>query len=327
MGQNADYEAHRYDWANNPTDQWGGPAHNQDGSPSTQFRVPGTNVPGSTGAGGKYGPTMQPDSYDPTSWGYSRGQADQDHARYTGMGEGFRNKAPELNYGSYDNYSNQADASRGLGMESRGRQLEAYGLMRDAAMGNTPSAAEIQQRRGMQDAMAGQLAIAAGARGASGIAQAGTSLGGNTAALQRQQASMGGQLRAEEMAHARDSMGGMATGIRGSDFQQRGQDFQAQGFGMQRAQAEADQRFRYGQRALDYDKMAWETRNAQMGSELSRRGLDDSRVSARMSHDFQKDQANKADARGYAGAVASMGTGAMQASTASDKKKDEDEDA
>jgi hypothetical protein len=319
MGQDADYEARRYDWANNPTDQWGGPAHNADGTPSTQYRVPGTNVPAATGAGGKYGPTMQPDSWDPLAFGGTRAQGDYDYTKYEGMGTQLRDRAPTIDYTGGNRYSGMADESRGLGMGSRGSQQDALGLMRSAAMGSAPSQAEIQQRQGMQDAMAGQLAIAAGARGASGIAQAQTNLGGNTAALQRQQAIQGSALRAQEMAHARDAYMGGSSAIRGQDFQQRGQDFQAQGMQDARSTADARLRFDYGGRGLQYDQLAWNTRNAQLGGELDRRRLDDSRVSARMGHDFQRDQANQANGWKAAGAVASLGSGAMAGASVGDK--------
>jgi hypothetical protein len=77
--------------------------------------------------------------------------------------------------------------------------------------------------QGMNTAMANQQAIAGGARGAGALALAGGNMAGNNAAMQSQAFNQGGQLRAQEMATARDQYGNLSTQHRGQDQSRIGQ--------------------------------------------------------------------------------------------------------
>ncbi len=145
-------------------------------------------------------------------YGGRPGAAAADMDRYRNMGRAWSGlQSPGNDYG-------QANGYAGMGDQARGSQQDALGMMRDAAMGNAPSVAQLQQQRGMQDAMSSQLALAAGARGASGLAQAGYNAAGNVAALQRGGAMDASMLRANEMANARGAYGQMGTAMRGQDL-------------------------------------------------------------------------------------------------------------
>ncbi len=106
-----------------------------------------------------------------------------------------------------------------LGDESRGSQMDALGLMRQAALGETPSVAQLQMQQGLDQAVRNQAAMAGSARGMSALALAQQNAASNTAMLNQQTAMDQSILRAQEMDAARGAYGGMATGIRGLDEQ------------------------------------------------------------------------------------------------------------
>ncbi len=105
----------------------------------------------------------------------------------------------------------------GLGDQSRGAQYDALGMMREAALGNRPSVAQLQMQQGLDDAVRSQQALASSARGQAALAQAQYNQAANTGAMQQAIAAQQSQLRAQEMAAALAQYGGMATGIRGQD--------------------------------------------------------------------------------------------------------------
>ncbi len=129
---------------------------------------------------------------------------------------------------------------------SRGIQSNALGLAQSAAQGNQPSAAQYMMNSGLNTAMANQQAIAGGARGAGAMALAGGNMAGNNAALQSQAFNQGGQMRAQEMAQARDMYGNLST-------QQRGQDQSRIGQGNQLSEFNAGQSQLGSQHSLDRD--------------------------------------------------------------------------
>ncbi len=174
---------------------------------------------------------------------------------------------PGINYGEANGYAN-------LGNDARIGQADALGLMRDAAMGNAPSVAQLQQQRGMQDAMASQLSLAAGARGASGLAQAGYNAAGNVAALQRGGAMDNSMLRAGEQAQARGAYMGGVTGIRGQDLGFYGQS-------SNNAQEAGRQGLGYGQLGLGYRQLGLQ---GQLGMENLAQGVDNAQLNARMGY-------------------------------------------
>ncbi len=105
-----------------------------------------------------------------------------------------------------------------LAMESRQAQGQARELQRQAAMGQAPSVAAIQQQQGLNQAMGMQMSAAASARGG-GPSQA---LAARTAMMQggdMQQAGVNNAaaLRAQEMATARDAYMSGSTTMRGQD--------------------------------------------------------------------------------------------------------------
>ncbi len=228
-------------------------------------------------------------------WQGQPGGAAADAARYQGMGQQWGG----IN-GSND-YSTAAEAA-GMGNQARGSQADALNMMQGAANGNTPSFAEIQQRQGMDNAMGSQLAMAAGARGASGLAQANYNAAGNVAGLQRQAATQGSELRAQEMANARGAYGQMATGMRGQDlgfFNQFSQNAQANGqLGLGYRQLGA-------QTQLGYEGMGYNVNNAQYGGQQAQYGANQA------AFDAQQQRNNQAQAnanQNYATAVNGVGT-------------------
>lgn len=126
-----------------------------------------------------------------------------------------------------------AGQMRDYGLQTRGQQNDALGLMQAAALGQAPSAAQIQLQQGRDAAMQNYASQAASVRGG------GANLAAAQMAAQRQSGEMMGQanqqaaqLRAQEMAQARGAYAGAAA-------QQRAQDLQAQGLDFQSAQAQA----------------------------------------------------------------------------------------
>lgn len=100
----------------------------------------------------------------------------------------------------------------------RRQQQEAVDMTRQAAMGEVPSVAEMQQRQGIQQALAGQLALANSAQGGAGASlMALRGAQANQAQLGAQGAQQGAMLRAQEMAAARGQLGQQLQGFRGQD--------------------------------------------------------------------------------------------------------------
>ncbi len=153
--------------------------------------------------------------------GYATGANNAMNAGYNNPNEAFQGKE---NYGQVANE-----------YASRGIQGNALGLAQSAAQGDQPSAAQYMMNSGLNTAMANQQAIAGGARGAGGLALAGGNMAANQANLQSQAFNQGGQLRAQEMAQARDAYGNLAG-------QQRSQDQARLGQGNQMSQFNAGQR-------------------------------------------------------------------------------------
>lgn len=163
---------------------------------------------------------------------------------------------PAMDYSNGDQYANLAN-------QARGSQTDALGMMRQAALGNAPSAAAIQAKQGADAAVASQLGLAAGARGAGAMASAQQQAAGNIGGMQVQAANNAAILRAQEMANARGAYMGGSTGM-------RGQDFDAQRMQDQRTQYGGTLGLNYKQLALQgqmgYEQMANGIASGQMGS-------------------------------------------------------------
>jgi hypothetical protein len=76
-------------------------------------------------------------------------------------------------------------------------------LDQQAAMGLAPSQAAYQMQSGLDQSLANQQALAGGARGAAGLALAGTNMAANSANMQNQTYNQAAALRAQEMAQGR----------------------------------------------------------------------------------------------------------------------------
>jgi len=104
-----------------------------------------------------------------------------------------------------------------LDAQARGDMTGAVGLARDAAMGLAPSEAAYQLQSGLDRASAAQSASAGGARGAAALANAQGNAAMATAGLQADAFNQAGQMRAAEMANARNAYGQMSGQLRASD--------------------------------------------------------------------------------------------------------------
>jgi hypothetical protein len=100
---------------------------------------------------------------------------------------------------------------------SRGEQGQSLGMLRDAAMGNAPSRAELLSKHQMDQAASGQNSLAASARGPAALAMAQQQAAGNTARSMSDISANTTALRADEMARARDAYFGGASSMRGQD--------------------------------------------------------------------------------------------------------------
>lgn len=121
-------------------------------------------------------------------------------------------------------------ANQGLAGQARGQQNSALGLLQAAALGQQPSAAQIQMQQGTQQSIQAQMAMANSARGGAqnaALAQRNALMSG----AQMQQANVGqtAQLRAGEMATAQQAYMQGASGMRGQDLTQQGTNLQSQG--------------------------------------------------------------------------------------------------
>ncbi len=172
-------------------------------------------------------------------WGGAPGGADQDVARYQGLGSGTQ---PAV----------QIDQTQTN--ESRGMQLGALGLLRAQAAGSAPSAADVISQRADQGAAGAMARAGAGARTA----------GGGVAAL-RQATPMTAQgalatnaqnagARAAEISHGQGQYASGAGSVNEQDI----------GAATANAKLVAQQHAIDQQRQQAYEQMAWNTRNAEL---------------------------------------------------------------
>lgn len=119
----------------------------------------------------------------------------------------------------------------GAAGKTRNEQLGALELQRQAASGGAPSAAAVQTRMGMDQAM-GQALQATG-RGVSGLsgaqAASGAALGSTAGGL----AATGGMARSKEITDAMGLYGSQAGGVRGQDLNRLGMSNQNNAFNAQ----------------------------------------------------------------------------------------------
>lgn len=113
----------------------------------------------------------------------------------------------------------ERNAYQGQVDQSRGYQDQSLGLLRDAAMGNAPSRAELLSRHQMDQAASAQQSLAASARGPAALAMAQQQAAGNTARSMADISANTSAMRADEMARARDAYFGGTSTMRGQDQQ------------------------------------------------------------------------------------------------------------
>ena len=167
-----------------------------------------------------FGRTSQ---YDPNKFQYGgrEGVADQAAQRFSGLAAGAQNREAAqaanvgVNYSGANNYAN-------AGLEARGQTGLAAGMMMRRAAGQTPSIAQMQGDRQMQQATAAQASASASARGAGAMALAQQNAAGNTA---NAHSAISGQTQinaANERLQAEQAAYGAYAGMRAGDAQSQG---------------------------------------------------------------------------------------------------------
>lgn len=203
---------------------------------------------------GGVGPDVKDGYAVPGSSGF-----DKDVRRHREMGaDAYGRTAPTID-------RTQADQARGWG-------AEAIGMMRQRALGQGPSAAEIAGRRMIDDQNAMTMGQAASARGGPG-AQALAMRSAQFASAQNQQAGLRqmAELRAREMAEAQRDLYGASSGMRGQDI----------GLAVSQAEQEGRQRALNAQERQAYERMAFDVRKAEQDRYAIKSG------------NYTKDRANK----------------------------------
>lgn len=190
-------------------------------------------------------------------------QAAQDYYRQQALAAQGRG-GPGIDYG-------QANADYGMQLGSRGQGQDALSLMQQAAYGNAPSQAAVLEKQGVSDAVRGQLAAAASARGGAYAQSAANQQAAEQAGrIQSQGVANAAALRAQEMAQARQQYYGAVA-------QQRAQDLQAQGLSAQQAQAQAalemQQRQLNDQMTMGYQGMGQQVGMGNLGAAQGAQGL------------------------------------------------------
>jgi hypothetical protein len=180
--------------------------------------------------------------------------------RYRGLGTATANReAYQLDY-------NAADQDRERGLQAREGQVQAAGMMRDAAMGNAPSRAAIMAQGGLDTGMHSMLQ-------AQGRGLAGAAYAQRQAMMQGQQQQLGaigqtGAARADELGSAQDAYTRGASAIRNGDY---GSQYQAQQQARQQMLMELEQRQRNQQQQQAYEGLAFGVNKAEQEADLAKR--------------------------------------------------------
>jgi hypothetical protein len=163
----------------------------------------------------------------------------------------------------------QMNQSRGQQEAGLGMQRDAYGMMREQAMGAN-SVAQSQAQAGMNRIAAQQQGQASSARGAAGLAMAQQQAGAATANAQQQHNADMSTLRAREITDARGQMGNAAANYSQAASGMRGQDFNA---ASTNAQLEMQQRGMNDQRAQQYEQLSQNVNQQQLAANLQQQGI------------------------------------------------------
>lgn len=166
---------------------------------------------------------------------------------------GMNTPQPRYNNGAYQDFRGAAAQGGDAAAFGRGGMQDAMGMYKDMAMGNGPSVAEQQMRRGGDQAIANANAIAAqGRSGNLGAAQ--QQAGSAGAAIGMQTNADAAQLRAAEQQQAMAGYAGVA-----GQYAQGGLAQQGMGLGLQGQaagqQLASDTQWGLGQRAMDLEQL------------------------------------------------------------------------
>lgn len=183
--------------------------------------------------------------------------------------------------------------------EARGYGTDAIMELAKTAAGTTPSQAVLLGRQGTQSAINAQTSMANSVRGGAGArAAAGR-------AAQMNQASIGSTGRLQEQATRAGEMAGARGALMDATTKQRGQDIAV---ATDQAKLEAQQRAANNQREQYYERLGWETKNAQLGYDLGRTAAEQGAANANAAQGLKEDQASWDRGKDAVGA----GTGAVQ---------------
>ena len=166
---------------------------------------------------------------------------------------GLATAPPQYNEGTMGAFQGAAQQG-GAGFASAQQdQQAALGMYQDAAAGNAPSVAEGLMQQGQDQAVANQMAMAAGGR-TGNVASAANSAGQMGSGMAMQGAQQASQLRAAEIDAARAGAAGLSTNMAGQSLQQQGMGLAGMGqaSGQQLA---ADVQTQLGQRGLDIEQL------------------------------------------------------------------------
>lgn len=187
-----------------------------------------------------------------------------------------------INTGDFNQAMQSYNRGNALLGGSRGSQLNALSLLRSAAEGRAPSAAESQLQSGLDQALKSQLAAANSARGGSGAQQAAQrNAAFNAVDLKSNAIRDAATLRAEEMANARNAYLGGTEALRSGDINTQGLGLNAAQLALSPALAQAQLAQQAGlqtqglqtQAGLQNQELINATNLANLGAELQARGL------------------------------------------------------
>lgn len=230
--------------------------------------------------------------------------------RYRGMADAAANR------GAYQVNFDRANGDALNAIRSRNAQMDAAGMLSNAAHGNAPSAAAIMGNQVGNQSLAGALRMQAAGRGPGQQAFA-----ARQAMMQQQGAQLGGLsqfagMRAGEMDAARGAYMGGVTGMRGQDYQ--GQAL-LQRQAEAQAQAENFQRDLNQQGQMGYEGMGFDVNAAVMNAGLQQRSIQEQKNEAdRRASEAQTARAQKFGSA-VVGSVGSLASYASQATKAGDK--------
>ncbi len=181
---------------------------------------------------------------------------DESKFQYNGNKHGADNQANYYNSqataaqgrgGQQADYGN-ANAGRDMGVGARQQQVNMAQLMANRASGLTPSMAQMQADRQMQQGAASQASMMAGARGAGGMALAGQNAANNTATMQSAISGQAQQNAAMERMQAEQGAMGAYSQMRGGDMAMQQQDAQQSQYnaGLRQQQAGLNDQYSLG---------------------------------------------------------------------------------